>query len=50
MFLTESSVKDVIVAAIQAAGSRDDIANVIRETVDALIAADQRLLEMGLRQ
>nr|WP_159436814.1 hypothetical protein [Paenalcaligenes hominis] len=43
MFLTEGSVKDVIVAAVQAAGQQNGIASTIKETVDALIAADRLL-------
>ena len=44
MFLTEESVKDVIAAAIQATGHQSGIADTIKETVDALIAADRVLL------
>lgn len=43
MFLAEDSIKDVVVAAIQVSGSRDNITNIIKETVDALIAADLTL-------
>lgn len=50
MFLTEGSVKDVIVAAIQAAAHRDNVANVIKETVDALVAADLVLHAHAIEQ
>lgn len=43
MFLTEESVKDVIVAAIQTSGRQNGIADTIKETVDALVAADRVL-------
>ena len=43
MFLTEGSAKDVIVAAVQATGGREGISDIIKETVDALIAADRKL-------
>lgn len=44
MFLSESSVKDVIVAVIHATSpNRSDAAKVIKETVDELIAADRKL-------
>lgn len=44
MYLSDETYRDVIVAAIQAQGSHTDITSLIKETVDALIAADRKLV------
>lgn len=41
--LNEVTFTAVLVAAIEAQGSRDHIADIISETVDALIDADRKL-------
>lgn len=46
-YLTEETIRAVLVAVIEADGTRSSPAELIKETVGALIAADRKLTEAG---
>ncbi|UTM01717.1 hypothetical protein MID00_19890 [Alcaligenes sp. NLF5-7] len=45
MYLTEETIRAVLVAAIQAHGTSAEIDQLIKTTVGALIAADRKLAD-----
>jgi hypothetical protein len=45
MYLTEETIRAVLIAAIQAHGTRTEIDQLIKAAVDALIAADRKLAD-----
>lgn len=44
MYLTEETIRAVLVAAISTCGAREGVEELIKTTVGALIAADRELL------
>ncbi|MGO3712868.1 MULTISPECIES: hypothetical protein [Alcaligenes] len=44
MYLTEETIRAVLVAAINTCGARESVDELIKTTVGALIAADRELL------